>query len=58
MAEFDGVFKLIWEQITTVENKWKSVEDFDLIKNEGEFVQALKLEAPEDENNLKHYNSF
>ncbi|WP_109833125.1 hypothetical protein [Reichenbachiella versicolor] len=57
-TEIEGKIKLIWYKNVTAEGKWKSYEDFELIKDEGEFVKALKLEAPENKENLRHYNSF
>lgn len=57
-AEVEGKMKFIWYENVTTEGKWKSYEDFELISDQGELVKVLKIEAPEKEVNLEHYNSL
>ncbi|EAY24036.1 hypothetical protein [Microscilla marina] len=57
IAEADSNLKIIATERPS-EDGWREVADYNSIKNIGEFVQAKKVQAPADEEDLWHYNSL
>jgi len=58
VAEANNKLKLIAVEQATINDGWKEFNEFKSIEDFGEFVQAKKIQAPTEEEDLEHYNAL